>query len=512
MIRSREYISRFLRRGLTDREVFWFYFFAAGVFVYPIIKVDYMFYDDNSRSLLMYEDFWRAGGRILVQLFYNAISFSTSSANLFPLAHLIMLPVIALSLRALATCFFAPCTLGDCFVMLPLIYAPTTLGILIYQYDGPAVMLGVAAVIYAVVYRSDKSAYDVLWPAVLVAMALSIYQVLVNVLIGLYCFELAVQLVRGLSLEGVLRLIARRAFHLLAGLLIYYLTAMRFLNTWRSSWVPLDQMWPGTMWTRLGSAFENLGLFLNSGNSWLFIGLSGFAFFGYLWGAVAILRRDEAVIKKSTLLVLYFSLIPIITITVAGLPLLFKVFEPAARVLLGIAPVLVVVFFFSHKALRAIDARATCLLVIPLFCMLSFAYMYGRILMSQKTLESSILYSLAYDIHSRPELRNIEVMYLIDAETTPVRRPSSLSVGLEIPALNYVGGGWHREGEGYLIMPDQFPYVGISNVRWMSPHEYGAVTEKYKVVDSVIYDIYLSGRNGYIQMKKLDNSGRDPSR
>lgn len=512
MIKSREYLSRFLCRGLTVREIFWFYFLAAGVFVYPIINVDYMFYDDNSRSLLMYEDFWRAGGRILVQLFYNAISFSASSPNLFPLAHLIMLPVIALSLRALATYFFAPCTLGDCFVMLPLIYAPTTLGILIYQYDGPAVMLGVAVVIYAVVYRSDKSTYDLLWPAVLVAMALSIYQVLVNVLIGLYCFELAVQIVRGLSLEGVLRLIARRAFHLLAGLLIYYLTALRFLNTWRSSWVPLDQMWPGTMWTRLGSAFENLGLFLNSGNSWLFIGLSGFAFFGYLWGAVTILRRDEAVIKKSTLLVLYFLLIPIMTITVAGLPLLFKAFEPAARVLLGIAPVLVVVFFFSHKALRAIDARATFLLVIPLFCMLSFAYMYGRILMSQKTLESSILYSLAYDIHSRLALRDLEVIYLVDAETTPIRRPASQPVALEIPALNYVSGGWHRAGEGYLVMADQFPYVGISNVRLMSPVQYETVTDKYKVVDNVIYDIYLSGRNGYIQMKKIDNSGRDPSR
>jgi hypothetical protein len=244
------------------------------------------------------------------------------------------------------------------------------------------------------------------------------------------------------------------------------------------------------MWTRLGSAFENLGLFLNSGNSWLFIGLSGFAFFGYLWGAVTILRRDEAVIKKSTLLVLYFLLIPIMTITVAGLPLLFKAFEPAARVLLGIAPVLVVVFFFSHKALRAIDARATFLLVIPLFCMLSFAYMYGRILMSQKTLESSILYSLAYDIHSRLALRDLEVIYLVDAETTPIRRPASQPVALEIPALNYVSGGWHRAGEGYLVMADQFPYVGISNVRLMSPVQYETVTDKYKVVDNVIYDIY----------------------
>lgn len=512
MTTNRECLSRFIRRGLTAPEIFWFYFFAAAVFVYPIIKVDYMFYDDNSRSLLMYEDFWRAGGRILVQVFYNAISFSASSANLFPLAHLIMLPVIALSLRSLATYFFSPCTLGDCLVFLPLIYAPTTLGILIYQYDGPAVMLGVAIVIYAVVYRSDKSACDVLWPAVLVAMALSVYQVLLNVLIGLYCFEFAVQLVRGLPLQEALRLIVRRAFHLLAGLLIYDVTALRFLNTWRSLWVPLDAQWPGIMLARLGSAFENLALFINSGNSWLFIGLSGFAVFGYVCGAVTMLRRNEAVIKKSTLVVLYLLLIPIMTIMVAGLPLLFKVYEPAARVLLGLAPLLVTVFYFSHKALKAIDARATCVLVIPLFCMLSFAYMYGRILMSQKTLESSILYSLAYDIHSRPELRNIEVMYLVDAETTPIRRPASLPVAQEIPALNYVSGGWHRDGEGYLVMADQFPYVGISTVRLMSPVQYEAVPDKHKVVDNVIYDIYLSGRTGYIQMKKIDNAGRDPGR
>lgn len=498
-------MSRFFNRELTSRELWGFYFFATVVFVYPVIKADYLFFDDNSRILLLDDNLWRDAGRMLAQLFYNALSFSSVTPNVFPLAHFVALPVTALALQALARHYFEHCRLVDCLVVLPLIYCPTLLGILIYQYDGPAVMLGMAATVYAVAYKNQWRGSLILGPAVLIAISLSFYQILLNLLLGLYCVEIAMQSARGASFQRVVKLIARQAVQVVAGLLIYWLTALQFLNTWRSPLLPFDNAWPMVMWTRLSQVADNVSLFINSGNRWLFSVLLLCALLGYLGGACVIFKQRNSVVTATALLVLYVAVVPIMLGVVAGFPLLFFHYGPSARVLLALAPVLVFLMFFGHRFLSALNTNAVWLLLIPLFCMLSFSFMYGRVLMAQKELERSVLYSLAYDINSRPTLRAIRIMYLVDGEASPVRRPASRAVSEKIPALNYLGGGWHRLGESYLVMPDQFPFVGITNVRWMTPADFQAVVVKQQVVDSGFYNIYLSGGDGYIQMKQINS-------
>lgn len=497
-------MNGFIRRDLSGQEVFRFYLLAVSLFVFPIVQVDYLFFDDNFRSLLEGDELWRDAGRVVVQLFYNALSFSSVTPNVFPLAHFIAIPVVASALQVITQYYFAPCKLADCLVVLPLFFSPTILGILVYQYDGPAVMLGMATVLYAHAYRSEWRGHAWLGPAVLIAVSLSFYQVLLNVLLGLYCVEVTVNIARGSSFGGVARLLARRVIHVVLGGLIYGLTALQFLNTWRSPLLPLDTHWPTVIWARFSQAVESLLLFVNSGNRWLVIVFSTCALLGYLKGATEVYKRGESAIETGALLGLYVMIVPVMAGLVVGCVPLFWVYEPSARVLLGLAPVIFFVFFFSHRFLSALSKKAAWLLAIPLFCMLSFSFMYGRILMTQKELESSILYSLAYDIHSRLELRSVGVIYLVDADTSPVRRPASLPVAVKNPALNYVGGGWHPEGEHYLVMPSQFPYVGITNVIGMSSSDFEKIIDKQRLVNHGLYDIYLSGRNAYIQMKKMN--------
>ena len=62
-------MNGFIRRDLSGQEVFRFYLLAVSLFVFPIVQVDYLFFDDNFRSLLEGDELWRDAGRVVVQLF-----------------------------------------------------------------------------------------------------------------------------------------------------------------------------------------------------------------------------------------------------------------------------------------------------------------------------------------------------------------------------------------------------------------------------------------------------------
>jgi hypothetical protein len=217
---------------------------------------------------------------------------------------------------------------------------------------------------------------------------------------------------------------------------------------------------------------------------------------------VGLLRRDETYLRKAALLGLYLVAPLLLGLVIPGFTVLFLHFTPNAKLLLGLAPALVGVLFFSREFLRAVDVRAVWVLAIPMMCMLSFSFLYGRFLMAQKELESSTLYALAYDINAHSELRGVDHIYLVDSESPRLWLPAAFDTAQEVPALRYVGG-WGDVDLNYLVLVEHFPRVGITNVKGMSAEVFKSITGQQRLVNNRFYDIYLSGRNGYIRLKPI---------
>lgn len=490
-------MSSLLSKELSRREVFWFYLFAVSVFVFPIVQVDYLFYDDNQRALLLIESNWRNEGRILIEFFYRALSFTSETPNLFPLAYLFAVPSAAFGLRALAYHYFLQCKLTDCLVLLPLFYSPFSLGIFIYQYDGPAVMIGISAVIYSVAYESGRSSLKLWIPALLIVVGLAINQLTFNILLGLYCVEAAYAISRGLPFDQVMRSTYLRAEHVIMALVMYGITVYPLMSDERIPFVPIDAHWLTEIMTRLHTVIDRIALLVNPGNQWLCVTLIITAALGYLFAVPGILKRAIPSSQKAVLLSLYFMAIPLLVMAVPGFTLLLKIFDPAARVLIGLSSLLMGVMLFAHSLLGRVSGAARYVLIVPVLCMLSFSFMFGRVLLTQKKLEDSVLHSLAYDINSRVELREINYLYLVPPESAQKWLPASADTFREVPALSYV------LNRNVLFIPEQLPAVGIENVRGLPSTVFNALNEKTKVVDNRFYDIYQGEGGGYIQLKNV---------
>ncbi|MBP5090654.1 glucosyltransferase domain-containing protein, partial [Pseudomonas chlororaphis] len=165
---------------LGRRQVWLFFLFATLLYVLPLILADFPYIDDNWRSLSA-GTAWTEQGRLFAELFYNALTFSGAAPNIFPLPLLIATVAMAAALTSLTFHYYPQPTAACCLVLLPLWYNPFFLQNLSYQYDGPAMALSLVAVIYAITYRNPYRVLQWLVPALLVALAIGLYQISINV-------------------------------------------------------------------------------------------------------------------------------------------------------------------------------------------------------------------------------------------------------------------------------------------------------------------------------------------
>ncbi len=127
---------------------------------------------------------------MFTELFYNLLTFSDAAPNIFPLPLLIATLAMAFALTSLTFHYYPQATMPCCLVLLPLWYNPFFLQNLSYQYDGATIALSLVAVIFAITFRHSSRILQWLVPAFLIALALGLYQVSLNVFLGLCCLEL----------------------------------------------------------------------------------------------------------------------------------------------------------------------------------------------------------------------------------------------------------------------------------------------------------------------------------
>jgi hypothetical protein len=485
----------FLTRKLSPQALYGFFLLALLVYSYPLILADQFYNDDNWRSLFAGTG-WGDEGRIFIEWFYNALSFSPAAPNLFPLPLLLAIVMMALALRSLVVHYFQSPTICECLVVLPLWFSPFFLQNLSYQYDGAIMALGLVAIIYAVVFRARFEVLQVWVPGMLIALALGFYQILINVFIGLCAVELIKDVNNGHSLRHVRLWACRRVAQLAAGSILYFFTAYRWMSDLRQTHLAFNAGWLAEIERRLVQVSSLVGLLSHEGTRWLCWTLSGLALLGYLMLVRRIFGRSEPAGHKWILLVISVAVFPVLAVLISGVALFMDYFNFGARTLMGFSVVLVLMFYLAHQLLTTRDRRAGLFLAVPLLAMLSFSYAYGRVESLQKQLESNVLYSLGYDITSREPLRKMDAIYMIAPKPVGWLPAANGSTAL-MPALSYV---LSRDNS---VLPEMLPRVGVTNVFPVSDEQLARqrISGLAPLVSNRFYDIYAFGEKAYVLIK-----------
>ena len=493
--------SDFFIKELGRRQVWVFFLFATFLYILPLVLADFPYLDDNWRLLtngIATGMEWPEQGRLFAALYYNILTFSNASPNIFPLPLLVATVVMASALTSLTFHYFRRPTIADSLVLLPLWYNPFFLQNLSYQYDGPAMALSVSAAIYAITFHHPSRTLQWLVPAFLVALALGLYQISLNVFLGLCCMEVLRCANDKVAWSRWCSLLGWKLAQLVLGWLIYSVSAYPFMDQNRTKLLdwsarPLEQTF-----INLGRVVDNVMLLLHGGFGWVFAGLVLCAIAGSIRLGLTINELKESGLKKFLIGLGCVLTIPVLMILVSGVALFFRDFNVGLRTFMGFAVLLVFLFYLSHLVLISIHQRLSLLLLIPLLAMLSLSFAYGRVLTVQKTFVTSALFGLGYDIASHQKLREAKLIYMSDTYSD-YWLVGAAATFKQIPVLKTL------LSNDFYMLAESLPKVGITNVV-MERERRNATRVGYQhfppLVESQYYRIYLIGDYGFIVMKE----------
>ncbi|WP_166225566.1 glucosyltransferase domain-containing protein [Pseudomonas atagonensis] len=490
-------ISDYLVRELGRRQVVLFFLLATLLYVLPLILADFRYIDDNWRALAA-GNAWAGQGRLFTDWLYQALTFTAAAPDIFPLPLLLACVAMSLALTRLTFHYFAEPTLACCLVPLPLWYNPFLLQNLSYQYDGPAMALGLVAVIYAITFSGSSRVQRWLVPSVLVALAIGLYQISLNVFLGLCAVELIRSVHRQMAWRDILRTLGWRVAQLLLGALIYAVSALPFMDVRRSellNWSadPLLQIG-----INIGRVLEKVALLFHGGYTWVFAGLLLCSLPLSVRLGRQIFLRPESRGQTLILSLMCLLTLPVLVLLVPGITLLFRDFNEGARTLMGFGVLLMFLFYLAHLWLAHNHRRLPLLLIIPLLATLSLSFACGRVLTVQKTFANNALNSLSHDIAAHRELRDAKRIYL---SVTYSDRWLAAAAGSfeQLPVLRYL------LNVDYFMLAENLPSAGITNVV-AERERRNASRVGYQgfpaLVDSLYYRIYLIGDYGFIVMKE----------
>jgi hypothetical protein len=483
-------------KPLAPRQTWCVCLLVMGIYVLPLILADYPYMDDLWRAEQA-GSAWSAQGRVLTDWLYSGLGFSAGAVNLFPLPLLLATLLAARALADLAKHYFERPTLAGVLVVLPLWLNPFFLQNLSYQYDGAAMALALACSIWAVTQRVG-SVRQLLVGAVWVAVAAGFYQLSINVFAGLCCVEVIRAIQGGASLGQSLRLLGWRLAQLLAGALLYRLTAYPLISVPRTDLLAFDRHWLPEMLHRLEVIAGHVQLLATPGTLWVFLPLLGLAALALgrdvHWLACRALPGWHRVGLISVLLLAVVGC----GLLVYGLMFLFALFDDGARMLMGFGPFAVMIGVLAHRALVQLPARPTWLLALPCLFLLSFAFAYGRVLVLQKELHQSLAASVAEQFMRVPALASAQAIYVVGSKARSRDQwlPAAEGAFRAMPALRYV------LNINYLMQPELLARFGVVHAHDFAFEQWQALGVKDEpVVSSRFFSIYQAHGNAYVLMK-----------
>jgi len=490
-------MTDFFDRELGSRQVVRFFLIATMLYILPLILADFPYIDDTWRSLAA-GDAWTERGRLFMDWLYHALTFTGAAPNIFPLPLLIATVAMSLALSRLTFHYFPEPTLASCLVALPLWYNPFLLQNLSYQYDGAGMALSLVAVIYAITFGGTSRIQRWLVPSVLLALATGLYQISLNVFLGLACVELLRAVHRRLPWAELWPLAGWKLAQLALGVSIYSVTAFPFTDFERTELLDFSADSLLQISTSFADIMKQVALLFHGGYTAVFVVLLGCALVGVAGLGRRIRLRGDSPAKGLLLGLMCLLTLPLIVLLVPGMTLLFRDFNEGARTLMGFGVLLMLLFYLAYLGLAPLHRFLPLTLAIPLLATLSLSFAYGRVLTMEKTFASSALYSLSHDISSHRELREAKRIYLSGSDSDRWL-VSATGTFKQLPVLRYL------LSIGYFMLPENLPSAGITNVV-AEPEQGSPDRVDYQgfpvLVDSLYYRIYLSGDTGYIVVKE----------
>ncbi|MGF6096032.1 glucosyltransferase domain-containing protein [Pseudomonas sp. 18175] len=486
-----------MQRELTRSEVLCFFAIALCVYSWPLISVGYLYYDDVWRTYFSPAS-WTAEGRLLISPLYNAMGFNADTPNVYPLPLVIAIGVMVFALRYWVFKLFERPTLSGCLVVLPIWYSPFFLQNLSYQYDGPAMVLGVVAVLYASVCQFNRAWQTLLVSSALLAASLMLYQLSINLFIVLCCIWLIRKIIEKTPPVEVVTLLASRVLALGMAVGLYVIGVSSLMNTERQGILAFSYEGVLKVVTRMVQVLGNIDSVFPVALKLIMAALACMAFFGYVQLYRRLVRPSIKLRWGVCLSVAYLFIIPVAIFCISGAALFFQEFNTGFRTFLGASGVLVMVFYLSHEVLVSFRWWGGLVLMVPLMYCLSVSYGYGRVLTFQEDVENSMLNRLAYDIgHS--EVGRLNILYMIPALSV-VSPPAAQGLYRAMPVLKEIGAF------GYVVLPEMLPRVGVDNVYMNRDPAIKSVLgngQYQPVVATADYEIYAVGETGYIVMKDV---------
>ncbi|MCE5982235.1 glucosyltransferase domain-containing protein [Pseudomonas sp. LF19] len=489
-------------RALSQNQVLLLFVVLSFVYVFPIVRADYAYVDDNWRALLQAQDAWRNQGRILLEWLYTLLTFSEATINIFPLPLLIGISALALAMARLTFWLFPRPGITSCLVILPVLCSPFFLGNLTYQYDGPGMVLALVAVICAITCRTEQRYVRGLVAALLIAATLSLYQLAISLFIGLCIVEYVRGVKDKVAVQALLVTLMERVVQLIVGGLIYFFTAYQLAIDTRGSRLPIDQQWFEVVWQKFCFSMQMLGLLIASSGNVLAVALLLGASAGLILFMTSIRQMQGRLPGKLGVALLYLLSLVTLIWNVPGMMLFLSEPNLEARNFIGFSAVLVLLFFLNYEVLGRIWPGLRWLLIIPTLFMFAFSYAYGQVIIAKKEFESAMAHYIANDLVSRSELRSVNKYYYLRAPGDGNWLPRGHGAMIHMPLLRYI-----LSGSNSVLHAQFFPRLGINNVIGGEHGVFDQLAAAGRVgeplVDNKFYSIYVTGAQGFIVMKPI---------
>jgi hypothetical protein len=491
---------------LSKHEVVVVFLVMSLIYIYPIVHADYAYVDDNWRSLSGAHDAWRNQGRVLIEWLYECLTFGSGTINVFPLPLLLSIGVLVFAMSRLTRWYFPAPSIASCLVVLPILCNPFFLGNLTYQYDGPAMILAVVAVIYAITCRVEPAGWRGVVVAVLLAIIFSLYQLTIALFIGLCVVEFYLGVKAKAAVKHVLVTLAQRCLQLLAGGLIYYVSVYQMAIDTRGNLYPFNESWGAEVIRKFVFSMQKIYLLVTPGNAAVWLVLCSVA----LVGVVVLMKRigdmNGGRAGKSVIAVLYMLGMPVLVLMLPGIMLFLKEPNLDARNYIAFSAVLIFLFMLNYEMLGRIQSRLRVLLVVPVLLMFSFCYAYGQVIVAKKELESAVAHYVAYDVISQVELQHTTRFYFIGPAIGGNWLPRGDPAMTYLPLLKYI-----LSDSNTVLHPQFMTRVGINNVvdGRREVFEASATPDNVRpLVDRKFYSIYVRAGQAYIVMKDFVESPR----
>lgn len=284
------------------------------------------------------------------------------------------------------------------------------------------------------------------------------------------------------------------------GVVIYVFTVYPLSDTGRGKLLAFDSHWIHIIGNRLEVAVEKVGLLNSHGVSWMLAVLLFLAGAGGIFFVRRCLANEYRLLGKISILILLLFIAIVLFLCVPGVMLFLGENRMDARNLMGFSVLLILLFYLAHETLDRIHSWAGIFLVIPCLYMFSLSYMYGQVLNSKKEYEASLSSSIAYDLTSRIEFRDVVDFNFSapDHDSNSYLVPASEGAMALTPIIRYI-----LSGDNTILFPDRFQRLGVSKVFWVkeSINKLMAENKGELIVDNKQYSIYLIGNEGLIQIK-----------